>query len=212
MSLVNFYIDGYNLYYALKDSGLYHLLWLDFEKFCKSFLISNLQDIGCIYFFTAIWKRKPESEKRQHLYLDAARAASSSAIIIKRGKFIEREVTCDYCRITFIRQKEKQTDINIAIQMILDAINGNYDIAYLLTSDSDYVPLIQLLRQKYEKDVRVLFPPGQFSKDLDKAASECQPITPGLLISCQLPDTFVGKDGKTYKKPLKWMQGRIELN
>ncbi len=54
--------------------------------------------------------------------------------------------------------EEKRTDVWLASQMILDAATDNFDVAALVTADSDLVPAVELVRF-LDKDVElVLFP------------------------------------------------------
>ena len=40
---------------------------------------------------------------------------------------------------------EKETDVNIAVQMVSKAYQNSYDIAVLLSNDTDYLPIVKTL-------------------------------------------------------------------
>jgi len=61
-------------------------------------------------------------------------------------------------------REEKQTDVNIAVEMLLDAIAPfGFDRAILLTGDTDLAPAAWAVsnRVPQPKQVTVLLPPGQ---------------------------------------------------
>ena len=65
--------------------------------------------------------------------------------------------------------EEKQTDVAIATQMIMDAIHDKYDIAFLVSGDNDFVPLVRDIPNiKHpsikKKKVTVLVPPQRFNR------------------------------------------------
>lgn len=48
-----------------------------------------------------------------------------------------------------VRPEEKQTDVNVAIHMVADAYEDNCDQQVLVSNDSDYVPSVQMVREKF---------------------------------------------------------------
>ncbi len=55
--------------------------------------------------------------------------------------------------------KEKGVDVQIATDMITLAWENTYDIAVLVSADSDFVPLAEFLKTKGKKVVHGQFPP-----------------------------------------------------
>lgn len=61
---------------------------------------------------------------------------------------------------------EKMTDVNIAVQMLSDAFQDQFDVALLVSADSDLVGLITTLRQLFPlKRVIVAFPPRRCAEE-----------------------------------------------
>lgn len=199
---MNFYIDGYNLYYSLRNNAMYNLLWLDIEKFCSKFLITN-QELNRIYFFTSTWQEKPESEKRANNYYSAIKAVSGEKFKVIKGKFSQKEHKCMNCNYEKAFVEEKWTDVNVSVKMLMGAFKQEYDIAYLISADSDYVPLVETLVGELDKDIRVLFPPNLYSEDLKKRARESKDISPNWFRECQLPEVVKAYD-KEFRKPDEW--------
>ena len=46
-------------------------------------------------------------------------------------------------------QNEKMTDVNIATHLIIDAFQDRYDMAMLISGDSDLVPPIKAVHSLY---------------------------------------------------------------
>ena len=51
----------------------------------------------------------------------------------------------------FPRYTEKRVDVSIAVDMVTMAYEGMYDVAYLLSADSDLVPAVEAVRSRGKK-------------------------------------------------------------
>ena len=51
----------------------------------------------------------------------------------------------------FPRYTEKRVDVSIAVDMVTMACEGTYDVAYLLSADSDLVPAVEAVRSRGKK-------------------------------------------------------------
>ena len=80
------YIDGFNLYYSLKNTPY---KWLDLKKLAKNILVPDLHKILKIKYFTAL-SVKRNSAQRQDVYLRALKTLQNIEIIL--GKFKKRQV------------------------------------------------------------------------------------------------------------------------
>ena len=60
---------------------------------------------------------------------------------------------------------EKGVDVQIAVDMVRGAIKNEYDICYIISSDTDLLPAIQTAREEGKKVIYVGFE-GQMSKAL----------------------------------------------
>ena len=59
------YVDGFNLYYGLKDSGLRRYYWLDIQKLAENLLKPNQRLVTVRYFTTRISKTPANPEKQK---------------------------------------------------------------------------------------------------------------------------------------------------
>jgi hypothetical protein len=58
---------------------------------------------------------------------------------------------CNPCIHTAQVSHEKTTDLNIAVEMIMDVYAGAFHVALVITADSDLVPAIAAVKETYQK-------------------------------------------------------------
>lgn len=201
------YIDGFNLYYgALKDTPY---KWLDILSLCKNLLPKN--EIIQIKYFTAIVSARPndpDQPNRQLLFLRALRTLPNVEIIY--GHFLNKVARMRLARpipgagkyVDVIRTEEKGSDVNIAVHLVNDGHNRRYEVAVLLSNDSDLVEAIKIVRNELKVPVGILNPiPDTPSQELKRNASFVKPIRQGLLAASQFPLTMQDANGTFYKPP-----------
>ena len=71
----------------------------------------------------------------------------------------EEVVTCRACGADMRGTEEKGVDVRMATDMISLAWAGNYDVAVLVSSDRDFVPVTEFLETKGIKVIHGAFPP-----------------------------------------------------
>ena len=151
------YVDGFNLYYSIKRRGWKQYYWLNLEMLCQKF-IPSCEILTKIKYFTSHIKHDPDKVARQDKFLSALDTVSSIEKYF--GKYSTRDYKCKQCSHPGKTPTEKQTDVHIAIEMVSDAFRNKYDIAYLITTDSDLVPAVKMVRSEFpEKEVVIVLPP-----------------------------------------------------
>lgn len=97
------------------------------------------------------------------------------------------------------------TDVNIATELLVDAFANRFDVALLISADSDLVPPVRAIRRHFpHKRVIVAFPPERHSKELTDSATCRFMISRGYLKKSQFPDEVVTEAGFVLKRPEKW--------
>ena len=139
MEKVIFFIDGFNLYHALANKRFYRYKWLDLSGLAKKFITKN-DKIEDIYYFTALATWSPDKVRRHKTFI---KAQEINGIRIIYGEFKKRDKHCRICEKTYQTFEEKQTDVNIAIQLFKLAIQDKYDKALIISGDSDLIPSIE---------------------------------------------------------------------
>lgn len=125
------------------------------------------------------------------------------------GHCQSRPWTCRSCGTVEQVSQEKKTDVNIAVEMIIDAHTDVFDSAIMITADSDLVPVVQAIHRLFpEKRVAVAFPPSRFSAELQSTADACFPIGRAKFSAAQLPEKITKPNGTVLQRPSKWMEAR----
>lgn len=208
------YIDGFNLYYGMRETYDRRFLWLDLCGLARSLLLPNQELVQTKYFTARISGGKPTDRpdykaemdarrKRQVTYLDALKTLDH--LTIHEGQFLPGEIQCNKCGATWSSASEKMTDVNIATEMIVDAFANRFDTALLISGDSDLVPPVRAVRRCLgHKRVIVAFPPGRTSVELKNAASGEFVISRNNLKKNQLPEEITLPSGYKLKRPESW--------
>jgi uncharacterized LabA/DUF88 family protein len=201
------YVDGFNLYYGAVKGTAYK--WLNIHKLCQLLLPKNR--IIKIKYFTALVTARPndvDQPNRQQIYLRALRTIPNLDIIY--GHFLEHEVTMPIASpipggpkyIRVFKTEEKGSDVNIAAHMVHDGHKGGYEVAVVLSNDSDLVEPIKIVRQELTLPVIVLNPiPAHPSHELQKIATFMKPIRQKVLSVSQFPIHMKDSTGKFHKPP-----------
>ncbi|HXT37155.1 MAG TPA: NYN domain-containing protein [Chloroflexota bacterium] len=101
-----------------------------------------------------------------------------------------------------MKTEEKGSDVNIATYLLVDAYEGEYDAAVIVSDDSDLAEPIRVVHHKLHRHVTVLSPRGR-AYELKQAATRFRQIDPGVLAQSQFPLTLRDARG-TLHKPLGW--------
>jgi uncharacterized LabA/DUF88 family protein len=195
------YIDGFNLYFGMREAGLDNCRWLNLERMVSKLLQPN-QILKEIKYFTSRVSNNPDKQKRQSTYIDAL---ESTKIKILYGNYQDGSEECRRCGHIWRTAKEKMTDVNIATSMIVDAFNDLFDMALLISGDSDLVPPIKAVHTNFNtKRVVIAFPPKRHNASMALVAKGSLIIGKKTLIDSQFDSEIKSKTGYLLKKPVKW--------
>lgn len=205
MTRVISYIDGFNLYFGLKDKGWKRYYWLDLVALSSALLLLD-QSLLATHYFTARLRfahNNKVDKQRQDDYLDALGTLNN--LHIQYGHYLQKTRECRKCKATWPDYEEKMTDVNIAVQLITDAFDDNFDTALIISADSDLTTPVQFVRQRFpNKKIIVAQPPGRNSNHLSKAATAAFQISRKKVQDCQLPNTITTSAGITLHRPATW--------
>ena len=212
------YIDGFNLYYrALK--GTSHK-WLNIAAMSAAALPSNCQ-IEAINYYTAHISGRvdPGAPRRQHAYLRAI--ATLPNVAIHFGNFLVSQKWAGLVQppdfrppfalpptaspqVAYIwKTEEKGSDVNLGVHLVRDAFQHRFELAAVLTNDTDLVEPLRIVTQELKLPVTLLTPAAQPAVALTRVATSVRHVKP-YIGPCQLPDP-VPVPGKTpIAKPADW--------
>jgi hypothetical protein len=202
MKRVIAYIDGFNLYFGLKDKGWKRYYWLNIQAMVKSLLPPG-QSLVCTKYFTSRVKYPADKRTRQSTFLDALNTLSDFVIFYGRYQLSDQE--CYHCHRIFKIHNEKKSDVNLAVEMLTDAFQDRFDVAFLVSADADLSAPVSKVKALFpEKYIVVALPPERSSFELNSLASQVLPIGRAVLARSQFPDQVTTASGYVLQKPVEW--------
>jgi uncharacterized LabA/DUF88 family protein len=201
MERVIVYVDGFNLYFGMLEGGYDYCKWLNLNQLSQNLLQSN-QRLIAVKYFTSRVSNNPDKQKRQTTYIEAL---ESVGVEIFYGHYQNNMQECRRCGSRWSEFNEKMTDVNIATQMLMDAYQDNYDMAMLISGDSDLVPPIRSIHENFKnKRVFVAFPPKRHNNTVALQAKGSMTIGRKKLVDSQFEQEVTKRDGYILKKPDHW--------
>lgn len=143
------FIDGQNLLYGCK--GFNKNFKFDIDRLVQT-LASLEQDCELVevFYYSSIKppiegeKDDEERYRRQQSFYEQLKYKYQ--VFIKKTKM--KEIKCRLCGKTFLEPKEKGIDVAIATDFLLYGLVGEYDVAIIVSGDSDLAPVIKKLRDR----------------------------------------------------------------
>ena len=165
-----------------------------------------------IRYFTARVKptpNDPQKAQRQQTYLRAL--ATIPNLSIHEGHFLSNVVEAPLANPVagrprtawILRTEEKGSDVNLATYMLLDAYDADYELAVVISNDSDLKTPIEAVRHRLGLTAGVLNPHPNISYALKGVASFYRPIRKGALQASQFPSQVTDAHG-SFTKPTGW--------
>jgi len=196
------YVDGFNLYFGLRSKGWKRYYWLNMQALAQN-LLKPGQVLVSTKYFTARIAGPPDKEQRQSTYIEALKTLSDFEIFYGRYQLNPRQ--CSQCGFQDEVPNEKMTDVNVAVEILKDAYQNKFDVALLISADSDLVPPVKAVRELFpEKRVVVASPPGRYSASLANSASSSLVIGRGKIARSVLPEEVKKADGYILRRPELW--------
>ena len=205
MEKVNLYVDGFNLYFGMREKFGHRFKWLDLTALAVE-LCKSHQQVGAVKYFTARIKG-PDRSKVQHQsdYLDAL---ETQGVQIIYGKYQDREVECKFCGKTYRRYEEKESDVNLGTHLLLDAVANEADVFVVVSGDSDLIAPMRAVKERFNKSIVPVFPPNRHSNDIVQRIGRPVFLNRAILSRTQLPFEVVTRRGHKIRRPKKWNSHR----
>jgi uncharacterized LabA/DUF88 family protein len=204
------FIDGFNVYVPLHkhyQRTKENLKWLDYAGLIRRLMKTNhfLQQFDCVSLsidlFTAVPHWQGDDKILRHETFIKANEANN--INIFRGRFTDKQGG---------KHEEKESDVALAIQLYRKASLKAYDLGFIFSADTDFVPAIQAVQEDFShiQLVGIMPPSSQKNSKLlsvlgqTRRIKEAQNIIHtdyGLYRSCQLPNEVIAKNGTLIHNP-----------
>ena len=182
------YIDGQNLYHLAReawgtDGGVldtpYNWPSYDVAKLAAALVaVSPDRMLAKVCFYTGV----PSSGRWHQFWNGKLRRLRNQGIIVTRGAVSRHG-------------REKGTDISLAIDLVTDAYEQEYDVAIIVSQDADFAPAVRRAKEVARKQNRFLtfqssFPqiPGRQLSGI--GGTTFVPIDKALYDTCLEPDRY----------------------
>jgi uncharacterized LabA/DUF88 family protein len=214
----NVYVDGFNLYYGSLKGTKYR--WLDLLALARGILPN--ERINRVRYFSAqvSGSQSAGAPARQESDLRALRTLTGVSVHL--GTFLSNDKSMPLApapatgeepgllylrpsgkRYAWVRKtEEKGSDVNLATHLLLDAFDHDFDLAVVISNDSDLAEPIRVVRERFGA-VGVVNPHAKPNKKLNDAASWHIQLFRSKVASSQFPDTLTDSNG-TFSKPPGW--------
>jgi uncharacterized LabA/DUF88 family protein len=183
------YVDGFNFYYGVTNHyrplreelgySLSGLCWCNFRALIERNFAGS--DLLFVKYFTApvtgqvARGERPGEQDRYALW--RAALATVPGLRAVEGRYQPRGEERPTPGAPAPFREEKQTDVQIGIEMVLDASDPalRLDTLFLLSSDQDLWPAVWAcaLRVPEPKEVRILLPPQARKADVEHQLQDC---------------------------------------
>lgn len=165
------YIDGSNLYHSLRQQ-IGHTN-LDFGRLAAKLVASRR--LVRVYYYNAPLDqaREPQRYKEQQRFFQALRHVDY--LEVRLGRLVYRGSPA----VAF----EKGVDIKLATDMLIHGSRDNYDVALLVSGDTDFADALQAVKDQGHHVEVALFEPGG-SQRLREVADRVILIDSAFLSDC----------------------------
>jgi uncharacterized LabA/DUF88 family protein len=220
----NVYFDGFNFYYSCfrnRNRPQWRAYkWLDLHAFITK--VFPAYSIGRIRYFTAPVRPDPDDPDqavRQQIYFRALQTLPG--VTLHMGRFalrakyrrladprsFEPPFTPLYASpmqsVGIIQEEEKGSDVNLASYLLLDAFRDEYDIAIVVSNDSDLAEPIRLVRSELGRRIALLNPRKNTAAGLQGLADIQRVVRFGPIKSSQFAEVLRDDSGE-FRRPDGW--------
>jgi len=136
------FIDGGNFFQRIRHDDLIPKgVRFDYIKFAE--FIARGREISKKFYYIGIVSNYDDSSKSQKMVESQQKllsALENNGYEIKRGKIVYDN-----------KIREKGVDVQIAIDLVIGAVEDMYDTAVVVSSDTDLIPAIKYIRSRGKK-------------------------------------------------------------
>ena len=204
MDRVIVFIDGNNLYHCIKERGW--RTWTDIGEVVKRVVGSN-RTLVRVYYCNAPPPRGSEQEDRGKYYLDKVRGVPNIVFLESR---LQSQQRLDEDGSSYWSYAEKGGDTALVVAMTKVALRDECDVAILISSDGDFLPGVQELKDA-GKHVEVIYFRGRRPFILEGLAT-MREFRQSLLLEMDKPSKFTKRTGRKpsrHRRPQDREEGHL---
>lgn len=227
-----FYIDGFNFYY-LRTKHQPEFKWLNMKAMADE-IVPDGTTVEKVNYYTARVSGKIDTDapRRQSSLIAAMRTVPE--IEIHFGRFLYQTQWAGLAKplrakpdnyvwnepapevVEIKKAEEKGSDVNLGVHMVRDAFIDAYDIAYVLTNDTDLVEPLRIVKEEIGKKICLIAPnrPGRHVKNnspipaetLKKWCDSVHYLDDRELAASQFPQNINRTGKKPVSRPASWIK------
>lgn len=167
-----------------------------------------------IKYFTSLiapQPNDPQQLQRQLTYIRALKTIPNLSVyygqfrthIVKRP--LAHPTGSNTNMVEVLDTKEKGSDVNLATHLLADGFNKEYQIAVIVSNDSDLVEPIKFVTNQLHLPIGILHPHKQFIRELSRLAEFYRPIRERAIKASLFPPTLTDANGTITKPPSWWI-------
>jgi uncharacterized LabA/DUF88 family protein len=207
------YLDAFNWYFGIFQHRP-AWKWLNVQSFFEALRLD--EEVVAVKFFTALVDpllHVSTRRDRQKRYFKALASLPKVRIIF--GKYQERTVTCRAAacprRLEYVVPEEKKTDVNIAVNLLDDALRGLTDSIVIVSGDSDLEPAVEWVHRNHPQIKITVYIPVLGDEDRQRRSDNyyrmgvtCKPLPLADIPRHLLPADVTIGENQTISRPAEW--------
>lgn len=209
------YVDGFNLYKGQLERHPANK-WLNLVALFDDVL--DAYEVRHVHYFTARIKGRmnpedPQAPDRQSAYLralgtlDRLTVHADSLFAVHHGyarEWVNGKERPPFKRHHVYKVQEKGSDVKLATQLLMDALDGLAETYVVVSSDSDLAHPIAVVKERFGVRVGVLYPRDNRTVLFEKAGIDFSLyLRPSYAARNQLPD-LVHTAKNPLRRPTSW--------
>jgi len=175
---VEVFVDGPNFHLAQQEEGIH--VRVDLNLLARR-LSAGYRLIRLNYYTSPLpYPGTAAYRAQQRFFAQISRSSRIQLVLGRHEPRIDPETGRRY-------HVEKETDVNLAVDMVVGAYRDRYDVAMLVAGDSDYVRAVQALQERGKKLVWCPLPAQRRVDQLARLADGTMELDLKFLRTCSLP-------------------------
>lgn len=178
------FVDGTNFRIVQLEAGVGDLDIIRLARqLARGYLLVKTR-----YYTSPLPDNQSLAYRGQHRFFELLRATKAVELILGRNEPRRQSFHCPRCGATSTQKYhvEKETDVNLATDMVVGALTDRYDVAMLVAGDTDYVHAIEAVQATGRKVIWCHFPSQAHTDRLRQVCDEQILLDEKFLRTCRL--------------------------
>lgn len=167
------FVDGTNFYLARAYNGVHYKVDLNVlaTRLSKGFRFVKLN-----YYTSPLPNAESDAYRRQQRFFAELRKSGRINLVLGRNEPRYRDGRKYHV--------EKETDVNLAVDMVVGAFDNRYDVAMLVAGDTDYVRAVRAVQARGKRVIWAHLPAQKGTDQLQQVCDEMRELDEKFLRTC----------------------------